>query len=790
MSRLQSKAIRLPSFCILLSAFCIASSALAYDVYVAKDGDDNNSGLTRAEAKATIAAGYAVLEGNAAVTVGARLILGDGEWTSTDFGSTLVLSNGWSLVGEHARDKTILKSLTAGFQFFNLATGDTAVRGLTIDYNRSSVTYKGTAINLNRGTLDDCEFRNYFSNATGASNMLFLDTTEAKTITNCVFRSCQITYHGGIIYTVNAQNSLITHCQFISCAAGTSGHDALGIVMFKGTKGGTVRNCLFLRNTVYGANSSYLANGGSIAGAGGSTSNMTLENCTFAECRIVSGTADTVAGNRTTKGSMTIRNCLAFGNTNNNGPIGFVTKVGSISYSAADVEAAGTGNVLITAANTAFRNVREGRYIPLTGPALNAGTSLGWMTGAKDLLGTDRIVGSGPDIGCFENSGVEPTTYYVAKDGDDANSGLTRAEAKATLAAGYALLSGYDETLVLGDGEWATSDAIVLSNGWTLVSENGREATTIAPAVKTRAFSLASRGTCVRDITVNFKRNAYDADFHGALANNPQGVFDSCAVSNLYAYKVAYVSLVDITASSVDPVFTNCLFSNSNASYRRALFWIDSGKASFIGCSFIECDGYNRFAASSRMYFNYGMVYFVDSASLIRNCLFLRCSAYGIYDTGSSTYGSVVSCKAGSGVTVENSAFIDCKIVNSLGGALSGAAPNGASGGTAINCFGYGSTNSTAAANLMPSFTYSHCASDTQLAGEGNVVLTDSNFRYRRPAADDYTVKSGPTIDAGTNRVWMTGALDLMGRPRITGNIVDIGCFELEVNRATRFMVR
>ena len=163
--------------------------------------------------------------------------------------------------------------------------------------------------------------------------------------------------------------------------------------MFKGTKGGTVRNCLFLRNTVYGANSSYLANGGSIAGAGGSTSNMTLENCTFAECRIVSGTADTVAGNRTTKGSMTIRNCLAFGNTNNNGPIGFVTKVGSISYSAADVEAAGTGNVLITAANTAFRNVREGRYIPLTGPALNAGT-VGIMVpvGVLFTIGVSRIL--------------------------------------------------------------------------------------------------------------------------------------------------------------------------------------------------------------------------------------------------------------------------------------------------------------------------------------------------------------------------------------------------------------
>ena len=402
------------AFCILHSAFCIASSALALDVYVAKDGDDNNSGFTRAEAKATIAAGYALLEDNAAATVGGRRVLGDGTWTSTDFGSTLVLSNGWSLVGEHGREGTTIKSLVAGFQFFDLATGDAAVRGLTFDYNRSSVTYKGTTINMNRGTLADCEFRNYFSSATGASNMLFLDTTETKTITNCIFRSCQITYHGGIIYTINAENTLITHCQFIGCAAGTSSHNALGIVMFKGTKGGTVRNCLFLRDTVYGANSSYLSNGGSIAGAGGATSSMTLENCTFAECRIVSGTATTVAGNRTATGSMAIRNCLAFGNTNNNGPIGFATTVGSISYSAADVESEGTGNVLLTDANFSFHRPAADDSAVKFGPSINAGINRPWMTDdATDLAGRPRIIGGTVDIGCYEREKDAATRVMV-----------------------------------------------------------------------------------------------------------------------------------------------------------------------------------------------------------------------------------------------------------------------------------------------------------------------------------------------------------------------------------------
>ena len=400
------------ALCIMHCALCIASSALALDVYVAKDGDDANSGLTRAEAKSTIAAGYALLEDNAAATVGGRLVLGDGTWTSADFGSTLVLSNGWSLVGEHARDKTILKSLAAGFQFFDLASGDAAVRGLTIDYNRANITYKDTAIDLNRGMLADCEFKNFYSDS--GNIMVSLDTTETKTITNCVFRSCQIAVNCGLIYTTSAKNTLITHCQFIDCTAGSSGYNALGIVIFKGTPGGTVRNCLFLRNTVYGATSNYLTSGGSIAGTGGSTSGMTLENCTFAECRIVSGTANTVAGNRTAKGGMTIRNCLAFGNTNNNGPIGFVTKVGSISYSAADIEPEGTGNVLLTDANFGFRRPAADDYAVKIGPSINTGINRPWMTDdATDLAGRPRIIDGTVDMGCYEREKDAATRMMV-----------------------------------------------------------------------------------------------------------------------------------------------------------------------------------------------------------------------------------------------------------------------------------------------------------------------------------------------------------------------------------------
>ncbi len=62
-------------------------------------------------------------------------------------------------------------------------------------------------------------------------------------------------------------------------------------------------------------------------------------------------------------------------------------------------------------------------------------------------------------------------------------------------------------------------------------------------------------------------------------------------------------------------------------------------------------------------------------------------------------------------------------------------------------------------------------------------------------ATDFYVAKDGDDANSGLTRAQAkatitAGATDLMGRPRIVGKIVDIGCFEFETSRATRFMVR
>ena len=783
------------------ATMAITTVASAVDWYVAKDGDDANSGLTRAEAKATIGAAYACLTNFPAMTVGDRLILCDGEWTSDDFGSTLVLSNGWWVIGEHGRGATSLRPVAQSFVFFSLKSEDAGVRGITFNFN--SVEYKVAAFSMTVGTVEDCDFYKMKNTSydTQPAVVAFTDTGR-KTLRNCVFRYCTMVCNSAIVYakTIGTSNFLLDGCQFIDCTSGTANSYGGAAIVHGYGAAGTIRNCLFLRNIVYGASSAYAAGG--IVSCNSYKSNFTVENCTFAENRIYRNGVAGVVGNRSTSslpGTISIRNCLLWDNSNTNGPVGIVTLVGTVANCAADVETeTGTDNVLLTADNTTFREPRDGRYIPLTGPALDGAQTLSWMAESTDVLGRGRIVGAAPDIGCFENPGTEPRTYYVANDGNDANSGLTRAEAKATIPAGYALLSDYDETLVIGDGEWEVGldPTFVLSNGWTVCSENGAEATTLKFNSALRAvenstdldvahplFATTSPASTVSGFTIDLNNVNMRYVKGAVLKLNSSGVLDGCRLMN---FNTAWSNgtIAWITDKNCHLDITNCTFEKMHGTYWTAFLWFENGTASIENCRFIDC---HAVAKSGTKYFNYGVVYLNGSASLLRNCLFLRCSAIG---NSGSYHSSVVAIRQTSKATLENCSFISCSIGSGNGGALGGLQLSDTQS-TAVNCFAYGTTNvNSQQVNLMPGLSYSHCASDIELAGEGNVVLTDTNFSYRNKRTGDYTVKRGPTIDAGTNLTWMADAFDLMGRPRITGNNVDIGCFELDTNRALRFIVR
>ena len=507
----------------LVTLFCVtfAAAKASADFYVAKDGDDANSGLTRAEAKATIGAGYYCLTNDAAATVGARLVLGDGEWLLP---APLVLSNGWSVTSEHGAAATTLKPATAT-TLFAMASADSSLSGFTVDFcdrEYKSVVSALVAEN-SAGTVADCAIRNYRS---GWGNHLVKISGKGREITfrNCRFENCFVTYRSALFWAVGGKMHF-DKCSFVDCSARSPTgvpYFNYGMVYLK--SGGTLRNCSFLRCKAFGTYPEAAIHS-SVISIGKGTGAV-VENCTFARCSVGGGSRGGALACATAANAGdlagTARNCLAFACANDFGPAGLMHGF-AYSHCAQETELAGEGNVVVNDANTTWRNVREGRFAPLSGPAVDGGVALPWMAGETDLLGTGRVAGSAPDIGCYEKSLTGPATYYVAKDGNDANPGTTRALAKATIAAGYALLSGYDETLVVGDGVWTDDPGrtLVLSNGWTVVSENGASSTTLRNSMPICFFRLATPGTEVRGFSVAFGQMDAGA-FLGGLTNSPR----------------------------------------------------------------------------------------------------------------------------------------------------------------------------------------------------------------------------------------------------------------------------
>ncbi len=784
------------TFCILLCALSIATAtvASAADWYVAKDGDDANSGTSRAQAKATLEAGYYCLTNDAAATVGDRLILGDGEW---DISEPIVLSNAWSLASEHGRAYTTLKP-TVAISLFTLASADSSVSGFTADLN---ITYpKGSEPALLAaepvGTISDCTVRNLKpAVATSAVRLVTISASAAEVfIRNCSFENCSVSYRSALFWIQGGGKIHLDGCAFTDChGRNPSGNQYYNYGMiFISSSGCTLRNCLFKRCTVYG----YYDAGGyqSSVVCIAKNCNAVVENCTFVSCSALGpskgGALACASVLNASDMAGTAKNCLAYNCVNAFGPAGLMHGF-TYSHCAQETALDGEGNVVVNDSNTTWQNPLNDSYFPESGPAVDGGETLDWMATATDLRGNARVIGSAPDIGCHEYPGYPRNTYYVAKDGDDANSGLTRAEAKATLAAGYALLHGEDETLVICDGIWdyAPDGSLVLSNGWTLTSEHGAEATTLKATQSGYLFSQPEKSALVKNITFDLANVSFGTD----AVSGPQGVISGCVFSNSY-HTTAWGSARMMLLSGGTPLVTNCLFRYCRVKYNGvAAIWVwGSTKAKIVDCSFVDCNSGTSGTAL-------GAIYCYEGSTTMRNCLFLRCKSRGCTQgTYAPNGGHIVAVGRSATLYADNCSFIDCTITGSEKAGALGTTMSGGKSSTlvATNCFAYGNSNALGPANLMTnifegcSATFSHCASDYLLPGDGNVVLTDSNFSYRNKRNGNYTVKCGPTINAGANLAWMAGALDLMGRPRIVDNIVDIGCFELDTNRALRFIVK
>ena len=794
--------VRLQAPLIGMIAVAASHFACAADIYVAKDGDDANDGLTPATAKATFVGGYeAMTNGTPEATYGNRLVVGAGTFDLPTV--TTVLSNGWKIAGA-GKDKTTLKVTTKTRQF-SLASADTGLRGFKLDFVGKSKDMKVDVNNGNadlygalaanpRGTLADLEVVNYYTSWYGT--LLHISTAGVSPIvTNCVFRNFKITYRCPLVQVNSVTASpVFSHCSFIDGSCGS--YWTPGTIFIGGNTSGsttTIRNCLFLRCQNYQDCHKDKYRTATIH----CNSKSTIENCSIINCTFVGSAFSNedktwydLCGPIVRAG--TVVNTLVYNCTNPNGELQ-PCRDGTYSYCANDEALlAGEGNIQVAPGSIHFQNASDSRFIPVDGPTVNAATTLPWMTGSTDVRGRPRINGSAADIGCYEY--YAPKVVYVAKDGDDENDGLTRATAKATIPAGYAAMSAgtqeesYGNTLVVGDGEWTSTEVgstIALSNGWSLVSENGRENTVFKSAANNFVFfRQTTANTVVRGITFDFDRAS--RTYTAYAVSSPKGTIADCEFRNEYCKQSGsgLLTLIGLT-SSCSPVISNCVFRNiQNVYHGAAVLCGDENAKNFLiaDCSFIDC------VCGTDTTTGGGTRFFYRSVGNVRNCLFLRSVVNG---AKTSTYGSdcsVVSAGVISGnLTVDNCTFVDCRINrNSQAGAV------GLSGGNATltvrNCLAYGCVNDAGAVGFVTNVTsgstlsFSHCASEVDNLREydGNILVSAADIRYRCKRRGDYTIVSGPTVDAGMSLSWHSGATDLYGRNRVIGPAVDIGCGEFD----------
>lgn len=173
--------------------------------------------------------------------------------------------------------------------------------------------------------------------------------------------------------------------------------------------------------------------------------------------------------------------------------------------------------------------------------------------------------------------------------------------------------------------------------------------------------------------------------------------------------------------------------------------------------------------------------------AIIRNCLFAFNETTADASKAESNGGGVLL------VTKSNLVMENCTIVsNNIRNATHTSSKSGGIhhrwGGTLKNCIvafntRCGQPEDTDFWNADSAITaanYIKCCSDRAIAKftEANGCIT-ADPKFVDPTNGDFSLQaSSPCRDKGVNTDWMETAFDLLGKKRIVGDYVDIGCFE------------
>lgn len=417
---------------------------------------------------------------------------------------------------------------------------------------------------------------------------------------------------------------------------------------------------------------------------------------------------------------------------------------------------------------------------------------------------TGKAVGAVFAVAMMFGGGLSAATdYYVAVDGDDANSGLSMTEAKATVAAAYtALTNGTPDDvrgnrLVVGEGEFAFPEfTLVLTDGQSIVGTEGKSVLKLPELAQSTAMTcyaggmiaMAAVDTKIEGITVDF--NDVELKLNGALFQNPKGKVVGCTFTGYT--KPVYTSMnkccmVYFNDASCAPEFIHCRFTKGKNPHIGYIVNVDAAASPvFDGCSFTDFIGGHSMGSIG--------VRNADSATVIRNCLFARCDIS--WSNKNAVRAQVIYTPNKANATViDNCTIVDC---TAYGWDETDAEND------LLPIYGQATVRNTLIYNIKKDdgtplayeigndrcLKYDHCAADRALDGTDNVLLEEGSVLFDFSEEDDYVALSGAVIDAGAVLDWMeVDSVDVRQSDRQTGSAPDIGCFELKARPKTYYVM-
>ena len=774
-------------------------------VFVATNGSDSdNTGFSEDSPKASVRAAVSLLSR----TFGAGTVtLAPGTYTEAD---VIVVTDAIRIVGAGATPEDVV--LKNGKD----RGGEYDARNLVLDHPGASaenLTLQGGATQNWGGWISA------YRDPRGGCALVY-----GGMISNCVIRGGQQlnwnSYAGGVyLWGDDAflTHSVVSNCTCLSDDADWSTSKAGGVWIEKGR----AENCLIAYNRIKDDNRS--------DGAGG----LRIGTGTAANCTVVGNSAVHTGGIFVWGGQAV--NCAIGLNTSTGGNASWANwSDDAFVKCAATEEKPINDTCVVGTAAELFINANAGGFMPSPGsPLIDAGVD-GATGAATDLAGGARVKGAAIDIGCYEADDVQyvtisvadvkfgktlgagkvvageevtitavpnegyvfdrwegdlpeefvrsatftfhPMVYYsfrpffvpagtepvqyVAEDGDDArHDGFAADDARRTLASAIARLV---ETWGYG--------TVFVAPGYYSVAE---------PVEITAAIRIVGTGATPANVTVSNSSRDIGPENKGAVfyVNNAQAMLCGLTVSDgvmtdwgafNQKYKAGGVHLQAGVVSNC--VVKSCL-DNGHNTWAGGVYLGSSG-AVLTHSTIRDCS----IRPNGQESWNWNKAGGVCvSAGRADNCLVI-----GNYIDFDSTGWNG---KAVGGVLVEGGELLNCTVIGNRaynGGGVS------RTGGTVVNTAIIGNTlwvrdggSSNDFAVLGDSSGYVNCATDTaQPINIGSVVVSEADFRDF--SGGKYVPRADGTLrDAGASG-WDYGTTDWLGRERVVGKAVDIGCCECQ----------